>query len=280
MPICLDSGEDFRYLRKNYNESERMMVNNWWREYTSLFGTHIEYYSYNYSLTGQDFLYGEQPLASFASAVEMIVLADISNDSLLLNQFGIQSQADLTMIIPIETFIAVFGVSAEPKADDVVRLSELGWDRPGAARPYPGNVQPDTAYTKGTTKCVDIDFGDKGTNTDPLSTGVSNYAWTRGAPLYQITERRDDNIPAGINNLLGHYVWIIQAKRFDYSYESNITPEPGSEQITDETLIGELSGGVPQDRRSYSDNITDDSNTEWDYDSGETDRDEETYGDY
>jgi len=57
--------------------------------------------------------------------------------------------------------------------------------------------------------------------------------------MFEITERVDqDN--SQINPLMGHYVWMLKAKRFDYSFEPNITPEKGSNQVFDDTKYGTL----------------------------------------
>ena len=68
----------------------------------------------------------------------------------------------------------------------------------------------------------------------------------RDGRLYEITERLDqDN--AQINPLMGHYVWRLQAKRFDLSFEPNITPERGSSQVFDDERYGTISTIIPDD---------------------------------
>lgn len=63
----------------------------------------------------------------------------------------------------------------------------------------------------------------------------------RGAKKFEITDRLDQDVEQ-LNPLLGHYVWLVKGKRFDYSYEQGISREPGLEQITDDTYHGGLSG--------------------------------------
>lgn len=65
----------------------------------------------------------------------------------------------------------------------------------------------------------------------------------RDGKLFEITERCDEDNSA-INPLMGHYVWMIKAKRFDYSFEPDITPEKGSNQVHDDTFYGDLSGSL------------------------------------
>lgn len=57
----------------------------------------------------------------------------------------------------------------------------------------------------------------------------------RGAPKYEITQRDDDQFPAGINPLTGHYVWFVKLKRFEYSHEPGVEPEPGTVPVDDTT---------------------------------------------
>lgn len=65
----------------------------------------------------------------------------------------------------------------------------------------------------------------------------------RDGKLFEVTERVDqDN--SQINPLMGHYVWMLKAKRFDYSYEVNVTPEKGNKQVFDDTKYGTLSAAI------------------------------------
>lgn len=63
----------------------------------------------------------------------------------------------------------------------------------------------------------------------------------RDGKMFEITERVDqDN--SQINPLMGHYVWMLKAKRFDYSFEPDIVFEKGSSQVHDDTGYGTISG--------------------------------------
>lgn len=69
----------------------------------------------------------------------------------------------------------------------------------------------------------------------------------RDGKLFEITERVDED-NSKINPLMGHYVWLLKAKRFDYSWEPGLTPEKGSRQVHDDTNYGTLSAPVPESR--------------------------------
>ena len=71
----------------------------------------------------------------------------------------------------------------------------------------------------------------------------------RQAKYFEITEKLDEDV-AQINNLAGHYVFLIKAKRLDYSFEPNIpfnnltSGISGNSQIYEDTFAGRLSGSV------------------------------------
>ncbi len=59
----------------------------------------------------------------------------------------------------------------------------------------------------------------------------------RGAPKYQITDRDDDDFPAGINPLMAHFLWYLKLKRFEASHEPTIKPEPGTGVVDDGSIV-------------------------------------------
>jgi hypothetical protein len=65
----------------------------------------------------------------------------------------------------------------------------------------------------------------------------------RDGKLFEITERCDED-NSQINPLMGHYVWMLKAKRFDYSFEPDIKPEKGSNQVHDDTNYGLMENNV------------------------------------
>lgn len=303
MAICGESPKP-NFIRKSQNDNERRLMQSYWKEATNLYGTYIDYFVYDYALSAHDFFYGEQPLAPFRVPPKGFrILAEFQNDSLLLSKFGIQTEADVTFIIPIQTFYEQFGNGEEPKAGDVIRLTELGWDRPGGPEDLNlANIAPVTACGDETNPleqlCAD------GLVDQPAPTCVTDTSaysgyddpetfsrLVRGAPTYEITERRDENLTLNYNPLQGHYVWILHAKRFDFSYQPNAPREPGSGQVQDDTLHGLISSNIgnagwpaasslpmPEDIKT-DDNIDDESDTIWDYDSS-PDSNDSIYGRY
>ena len=286
--------KNFRFTRKSTNENERTLMLSWWKEFVQLYGTYIDYYTYDYTLTGHDSFYGEEPLAPFSPPVGMIMLTQFNNDTLLLSKFGIKTDADVTFIVPIQDFrIAMGSNDAEPKSGDLVRLTELGSDRPG------GLDDLNTVANLPLTSCVDapnvlqelcadgiITITAANCSTDSIAYSayddpVTFNELSRGAQVFEITERRDENLTQTYNPLMGHYVWILHARKFDYSYQPNAPREPGMDQLSEETLYGKLSGGTatPENAKKYTQDVDTDSGKRWKYTDG-SGSNSKVYGDY
>lgn len=114
---------------------------------------------------------------------------------------------------------------------------------------------PIESYTKSMSS-VDNPYPEpKSGDVIELSEFGSSRPGNRGAKKFEITDRLDQDVEQ-VNPLLGHYVWLIKAKRFDYSYEQGIEAEPGLEQPTDDTYHGGLSGDdvrLEDDQYSFND---------------------------
>ena len=89
-----------------------------------------------------------------------------------------------------------------------------------------------------------------GVGTEPKSGDVFNLIefgndrpGGRGGKHFEITERIDQDVNQ-INPILGHYVWLVKAKRHDYSFEPGLSPENVSTQINDDPIIDDKSNSV------------------------------------
>ena len=176
-----------RYLNKYNNDNERENYSLWWKELIEHYGTRTEYFVHGYTLSSHNFLYGEDATSKYLSA----------GDSIILSKFGVQADCDMTAVIHISSFWEKFGYNHEPKAGDLIKLTEYGMTRPGG----------------------------------------------RSAPIYEITERDDENVTL-TNSLIGHYVWYLKCKRYEYSYEPGMKEAPASKQINDGGDYGRLPGGA------------------------------------
>ncbi|NBO36535.1 hypothetical protein EBU91_03220 [bacterium] len=121
--------EKLRYLNKHTNLQERINFSGWWREQIEIYGQEISYYSNTTTLSASYFLYGEDPAAGFNGPKEMTVLLNLNNDALLLSKFGILADSDMAGVIHPYHYTTIYGLSSEPKAGDVIKLSEFGNDR-------------------------------------------------------------------------------------------------------------------------------------------------------
>jgi hypothetical protein len=133
--------ETLRFLNKQDNLNERQNFNGWWKEQININGQEVLYFTNNTTLSGSNSLYGEDPTADFDSSHPLIVLLNVNNDSILLSKFGIIADSDLSGVIHYETYTEIFGDSTEPKAGDVMTLSEFGSDRLNYPKRGPNTYQ-------------------------------------------------------------------------------------------------------------------------------------------
>lgn len=277
---------DNRYLNKANNSNERNLFDSYWSELIGRWGTNIEYYTYDYSLETQDYLYGEDPVASFQPPVNIVMFADIASEAILLSKFGIDTDADVTLLVTMTDYARIFGKNIEPKSGDVIRLTEMGWD----INEVPGYGSETASLSDDVlTELCQYKGKDPATLVYPptsnsLGDAISGCeVWIRSPQLFEITDRAHQDMSLNTNTLMGHYVWVIKAKRFDYSYQPGIDPECFQGDVGEETQTGLLSG-YGQDQsppKDYPGNVEDDSNENiWDYDSGDESRDDGVYGNY
>jgi hypothetical protein len=73
--------------------------------------------------------------------------------------------------------------------------------------------------------------------------GFGDRPGGRGAPVYEITERDDQNLQFNANQLMGHYIWVMKCKRWEYSYEPGSPQEPVNTQVNDDGEYGRMPGG-------------------------------------
>ena len=282
----INGDSSFRFNSRENTEGNRALMHMWWNELAQLYGMGIQYYVHGYTLTGHDFLYGEEPTAAFSGPATMIILGIMESDSMLLSKWGIQTNSDFTAIIPRKIYAETFGGTAEPKSGDLLRLAEWGCDRPGACGDpyYLSGVDAASAYPVTQDQICESIFSDSIT-TSSTSGVVSPSGFSCSSPyceqmnwgevvrcpyLFEVTERRDEMITqGGYNTFMGHYVWILHCKRFDYSYEPGIGPECGNQQVSDEdNTIGLQPSGSqdPSPDKKYDQNVEDESDDDvWDY---------------
>ena len=109
--------------------------------------------------------------------------------------------------------------------------------------------------------------------------GFGDRPGGRGAPVYEITERDDQNLQFNANQLMGHYVWVIKCKRWEDSSEPGAPKEPLNVQFNDDEEYGREAGGANPEELVQPYEQSNDKTAECIIDENATDR-SEIYGYY
>jgi hypothetical protein len=294
------NGDSVRYNSKENTTGARDMLLTIWDDYIKINGVKMSYRVHGFNVNRQDnVLYAEDATAPFADGVDLIAFPEFSNDGMLLAKFGIESTADMSLLISIPEYTRKFGdpenptVVPHPKSGDVIEMVEMGWD----VTELPPN--PDFTYTDPETgDIVELDaktllckYGiPEGQTQNPAEIILNledyyGYKYVRYPRMYEITEvRYQDLSMAGVNFMQGHYVWLLEAKRFEYSFEPNINPTGTVVQpeVADDNFFGSILGDqvVSGNERTYNPSLDQVSKEKiWDYDANEKTNDS-IYGGY
>lgn len=177
----------WRFTDKSNQDCERILFDNWWREVINQFGVRTTYHVNTFNTLSADNLYGEQPTKKFAPPIEFVMGINLNDNAITLSQFGFLSDDEVTGYIHIDSFISSFSaLSAEglwTSQNDIIE-------------PKAGDIFQ-------------------------LSEFGSDRPSNRQPKYFEITEKLDEDI-AQINPLAGHYVFLVKAKRYDYSFEPGI----------------------------------------------------------
>ena len=194
----------YRFTDKSIQSSERVLFSNYWREQINQFGVKVDYYVNTYNTLSADNFYGEQPTQTFAEPRKITLAVTLNENAINLSKFGFESDDEITAYIHISTFYDEFYSlsSVFDPMDHLInqKITQGVYDRYAKFGPI---VEP---------KAGDVfelsEYGDDRPN-------------DRQAKFFEITEKLDQDI-SQINNLQGHYVFLLKAKRLDYSFEPNI----------------------------------------------------------
>tara|TARA_R110001583_G_scaffold23484_4_gene86740 strand:+ start:1053 stop:1787 length:735 start_codon:yes stop_codon:yes gene_type:complete len=220
----------FNYKLSGANERDQT-YKRWWKEQIRLYGTEIDYYVRNFTLSATDKVYGENTHQGYHPKSTFVMLMNLTDGSLTYSQYGLVSDDEIDAVIDIETFQQsvssyIGSVSASlPKAGDAFQLTEFGSiDRPGG----------------------------------------------KDGKIFEVTERMDEMI-GEINQLQGHYVFKLKARRNDHTFLPGLTAEAGSTMVTDTSGVGPLSA-IETD---YINDLDTEQSTYFDYGTND-----DVYGDY
>lgn len=185
-----------RFADKAKTNNERGNYSKWFKEQICMYGTEVLYQQASKDLENYDPLYGEDAVQVFGDETNMIMYIELNENALTLSQFGINSDDEVTAYIHYDSFYASMSGTGDAKDGDI--------------EPKAGDIFR-------------------------LSEYGNDRVFPRTGSVYEITERLDQDVQK-INPLMGHYVWLLKAKRFDYSFESNVTPEGGSKQVDEDSI--------------------------------------------
>tara|TARA_R110002020_G_scaffold173286_1_gene364120 strand:- start:17429 stop:18154 length:726 start_codon:yes stop_codon:yes gene_type:complete len=240
MPQYNSTG-NFRFVDKSWTTQDRLNYYCYFQEQIDLYGQSVDYYTYNFKLSAVDAIYGENTTAGYLSGVKLLMYVDLTEQSIFLSKFGLQADDEVTAFVTISGFYhSLSALSAT-----------VPHDRP---EPKSGDVFTLTEY------------GD-------------DRPGGRAGKSFEITQRLDQEV-SQINPLMGHYCWILKARRLDYTFRPGLTAEKQSNQVYDDSFAGRLSGGDnPQTpTKTYTGNADEASSSVFDYDS--FGNDDDVYGDY
>lgn len=188
VPACNDTSN---LIRQTYRDQVT--------EYANTFGQVISYQPVTYNKNTHNFLYGQDPVSKYKYARKMKAIIDFTSYTAFLTKFGLMSDAEITIYIPIDEFERAWGPSSGdtyPLAGDIFYIDDEACDRPLGQSPK----------------------------------------------VFEVTDKEDSIKP--VDYMGGHYVWKLQAKRFDYSYEPNATEEKFLDDGPEDTKeFGRLPGG-------------------------------------
>tara|TARA_R100000152_G_C6776263_1_gene205258 strand:- start:948 stop:1799 length:852 start_codon:yes stop_codon:yes gene_type:complete len=128
----------FRFTDKDVNKCERLVISWWWFEQIALYGQKVTYWQNPYNTLSADGIpgagpgniYGEEPTKVFKDPKAIIILMELNENAVILQKYGFDSDDEFTAYIHISAFYHTFGELQEPKAGDIIELTEFGDDRP------------------------------------------------------------------------------------------------------------------------------------------------------
>lgn len=244
-PLLAPGRINVGYLDKQVNQNTRRVADSWWRDLINRYGVNIKYYPIEINTEGRHRLYEE--VFEFQPPKNIRMFPELSGEAYLFAKFGLHTDSDLTAVVHIGTWVNIFGpeIENEPKVGDILRIDNTGWLEEDM------DIHTNTGYASGDSVCSilnrNIDTtcqlaleankfalanslsGSLSGNTHidnmTLYLSLSDGDWRRWPRLYQITERRYLDPELNTNFLGGQYVWVLRAKRFEYSYEPGAPQE-------------------------------------------------------
>lgn len=207
-----------KFVNPGNLQCEQLVYDQAFNDLINNYGIPISYFCNTFNTLSADLLYGEQPTQRFEGPLQMQMYVELSDDALSLTKFGFDPGDEFTGFVHISTF-----QTAASAAFDYALFNQF------AIEPKAGDLIS-------------------------LSALGCDRPNGRGEVVYEITERMEQDMSA-LNPVLGHYVYRLRGKRFNYSFENGLSAfvkdgdpagrypgkEPANEQIYDNSFSGILS---------------------------------------
>jgi len=240
-----------------YDVSFRDLINN--------FGIPIDYYINTFNLSAADTLYGEQPTAVFYGPVPLMMYVELTENAINLTKFGFDSGDEMTGYLHIQTFEETMtgkDFYIQMSSGDILAYEDyITFIQTQSGQNIDTQLLSDIVTEDSEIAVLDILGGDyaaynkyfdNGQSIEPKSGDLIQLSPLgcdrpngRGAKIFEVTERTDEDISA-INPLLGHYVYRLRAKRYEYSFEPGAPQEPVNQQVFENSFSGKISSTLGQ----------------------------------
>lgn len=99
------------------------------QSYAQSFGQRISYWSTGYNINNHNSIYGEDPTAKYRGPRKIKAIIDFTSYNTFITRFGIMSDLDIVIYIPIAAFREVWG-NVYPLAGDLFSIDNSACDRP------------------------------------------------------------------------------------------------------------------------------------------------------
>ena len=272
-----------QFANPELQQAEQLIYDAAYRDSINNFGVPVEYYVNTFNLSAADTLYGEQPTSIFYGPMVVMMYVELAENAINLSKFGFASDDQLTGYVHIKTFN-----NALSAKDFFIRMSNGDILQYSDYMTFITTEDSQNLLTEIYQNIVTEDSCDEflaAINNDynildnylrnsfvvepkagdliqlsPLGCDRPNG---RGAKIFEVTERMDQDTSV-INPMLGHYVYRLRAKRFEYSFEPNAPKESVNDQIYEDVFAGKSSSDITfynetTQPKVYQDNADDNS---------------------
>jgi hypothetical protein len=288
-----------RFVDPSVLQADQFIYDSAFKDIINGFGIKVDYYINTFNLSAANTLYGEHPTSIFYGPVEIMMYVELTENAISLSKFGFNSDDELTGYVHIRTFEeAMTGRDffIQTSTGELLQYEDyITYVQTQSAENVLTELFSNIVTENSETGGFDLIGGqwdlynryiDNGQVIEPKSGDLVQLSPLgcdrpngRGAKIFEITERTDQDI-ASLNPLLGHYIYRLKAKRYEYSFEPGAPKEPQNQQVFENSFSGILSSNIPgvtpSEEKSYPGDIDEESKEVFDMSVNDTD----IYGGY